>query len=218
VNYNKLRTEFLVLVSGIMLIVYYIDVPLSVIISKIADSRFRAFFSRITVFGSFTFIFSVNIFLILLCLFRQYLTKNSNVTDEYKNLTKLVIFGALAQTFTAIIIQALKFLFGRMRPFYYLIHNKPNHQFTFLNFQYEFVSFPSGHSAGIWALITCLLIIFKKNKYSILLIIPGVLVSLSRLMLNLHFLSDILVGALLGIGLSLIFLKLIIKFLYKDRR
>ena len=210
-KYDNLRFYLSMLLSGIILTVYYVDVPLAVFIDNNVSKAVYDIFSKITVIGSFKYIVLMNILLICFTLFKRYFSKNQIIVDKYKNLTKLLLFGALSQSITALVIQLLKFFFGRMRPFYYLMVNKPYHQFTFFNFDYEYVSFPSGHSAGIWAFITCLMIIFKNNKYSKLLIIPGFLISASRLILNVHYLSDIFVGGLLGIFLSGTIIKFCIK-------
>lgn len=206
---GRLKIYILGLVSGIMLTIYYVDVPLAIFINNNISQSTYNIFNKITLLGSFKYIVLMNILLLCFSIFKQYLSKNQNIKDKYKNLTKLLLFAALAQSISAVIIQLLKFLFGRMRPFYYLISNQPLNQFTFFNFQYEYVSFPSGHSAGICAFITCLMIIFKNNKYSKLLVIPGFLISFSRLILNVHYLSDIFVGALLGIVLSRITMEVL---------
>lgn len=216
-KYNVLKIYILALVSGIILTIYYVDIPLAIFINNNVGKATYVIFNKITVIGSFKFIVLMNILLVCFSLFRQYFSKNQAIVDKYKNLTKLLLFSALAQSISAIAIQLLKFLFGRMRPFYYLTLNQPHRQFTFFNFQYEYVSFPSGHSAGIWAFITCLMIIFRNNKYSKLLIIPGFLISISRLILNVHYLSDIFVGALLGIFLSSIIMK-VLNSLNQDNR
>ena len=209
-KYNIIRSHISIIVSCIILTIYYVDTPLAIFINNNVSRCVYNIFDKITFFGSFSFIVLINLILLCFFIFRQHLSKIQDVEDKYKKLTKLLLFGIISQSITAIIIQILKFLFGRMRPFYYILANRPHNQFTFFNFQYEYVSFPSGHSAGTWALITCLMIIFRNNKYSKLLIIPGVLISISRLILNVHYLSDIFMGALIGIILTSSIMKFLI--------
>lgn len=197
-NYKKSILYSLAILLAALACIIFVDIPLATFIKNNTNQTIINIFSTITVFGSFTYIVTINIVILLYLLIRQ-----------NKEKAKLLLYGSISQSATAIAIQMLKFIFGRTRPFYYLKNIQPT-TFTFFNYHSNFVSFPSGHSAGIWALTTCLIIIFKDNKYSKLLIIPAFLVSISRLILNVHFLSDIFIGAILGIILSKYFLIRII--------
>lgn len=204
----KYKNYILTIIFGILLTIYNVDIPLAILLQDLFKENTRKIFYIITDFGSFTYIVAINIIIILYLFFRY---KKSN-NNHYLQQTKLMLIGAAAQSISALIIQLLKFIFGRVRPFHYLSEFYGGYKtFTFFNFQEEFKSFPSGHSAGIWALITCIIIIFKDNKYSKLLIIPGILISISRLILDMHYLSDILTGALLGIFITAITMKFLRK-------
>lgn len=62
-------------------------------------------------------------------------------------------------------------------------------------------SFPSGHAASSFAAATALTIVFQqKGKYAF--IVAG-LIAISRVYVGVHYVSDILVGALLGVMISL---------------
>lgn len=65
-------------------------------------------------------------------------------------------------------------------------------------------SFPSGHAARA-ALLTTLVLLFGHLGLGILLLLWTLLVSLSRIALGVHYLSDILAGALIGILSGLVF-------------
>jgi membrane-associated phospholipid phosphatase len=67
-------------------------------------------------------------------------------------------------------------------------------------------SFPSGHTASWFALAT--VYSAKYHKYAIPLYSAGVLVGLSRIYLGEHHPSDVLAGAVLGIGIGYLTLKL----------
>lgn len=60
-------------------------------------------------------------------------------------------------------------------------------------------SFPSGHSATIFALCLCLAIFSKAKIWKFMLFCLAVLVAYSRIYLSQHFLIDIYVGAIIGI-------------------
>jgi undecaprenyl-diphosphatase len=67
-------------------------------------------------------------------------------------------------------------------------------------------SFPSGHTSSWFALAT--VYSAKYPRYAIPLYGAGVLVGLSRIYLGEHYPSDVLVGAVVGIGVGYLTLKL----------
>ena len=96
------------------------------------------------------------------------------------------------QTLPAIIIsygvvRILKFLFEIPRPCFGL---------SFCPTTY---SFPSGHAGVIFAATTILSLHYKNKRFTYLLFIFSCLVALSRIMLNVHRLEDIVFGSLIGL-------------------
>lgn len=119
------------------------------------------------------------------------------------------IFGGKTIRFTAIlatailvlavIILAIKFIVRRRRPkgewgeFYR--KNDPH-------------SFPSGHAARSF-LIAFIALVYGPVWLGIAALIWAVLVSLARVMMGLHYLSDIIVGTLIGLAWGWVFTFLI---------
>jgi len=66
-------------------------------------------------------------------------------------------------------------------------------------------SFPSGHVQNSATLFFSLAMYFKKRYLWVLAIVLSVLMSLSRLFLGLHYPIDVVVGALLGLAVPLLF-------------
>jgi membrane-associated phospholipid phosphatase len=60
-------------------------------------------------------------------------------------------------------------------------------------------SFPSGHSATIFALCLCLAAFSRTTKWKIILFCIAVLVAFSRIYLSQHFLADTYFGSMIGI-------------------
>jgi len=87
------------------------------------------------------------------------------------------------------IVELIRFLWPRERPF---VNNEVN-----LLFPYIEPSFPSGHAAFTFALAT--VIYYNNKKAGILFFIAGFLISLSRVFAGIHWPSDILAGAIVGI-------------------
>ena len=89
-----------------------------------------------------------------------------------------------------VIVEIIRFFWGRSRPF---IENNIN----LLLIHAPTSSFPLGHAAFYFALAT--MIYFYNKKSGLLFFLAATLISLSRVFAGLHWPSDILVGAIVGI-------------------
>ncbi|WP_158728754.1 MULTISPECIES: phosphatase PAP2 family protein [unclassified Flavobacterium] len=70
---------------------------------------------------------------------------------------------------------------------------------TFSNCRIGFRSFPSGHTASAFAMVTVLTSYFKKRHVWTLCFLFAVAIGYSRIYLAHHFLIDVLAGALIGV-------------------
>ncbi|MBB1192183.1 hypothetical protein DNC80_00665 [Flavobacterium sp. SOK18b] len=70
---------------------------------------------------------------------------------------------------------------------------------TFSNCRIGFRSFPSGHTASAFAMVTVLTSYFKKRHVWALCLLFAVAIGYSRIYLAHHFLIDVLAGALIGV-------------------
>ncbi len=88
----------------------------------------------------------------------------------------------------------LKVLIGRPRPKVYL----HDHIYTpqLLEFHSKFWSMPSGHTTTAFAVAASFSFIWPR--YKVLFFLAAILVALSRVALCKHYLSDVIVGAVLG--------------------
>lgn len=98
----------------------------------------------------------------------------------------------------------LKQTFNHERPVLYL--NKIGWEGEISVLGYHVVtghtSFPSGHSMAAWALFTLMAAHIKKPWFSLLCLFLATAVSISRVYLMVHFLQDVVVGAMIGIVLG----------------
>jgi len=96
---------------------------------------------------------------------------------------------------SGIVVDALKFLFGRTRP--KLLFGYGVDEFGWLGLRPDHWSFPSGHSATIVALMTALWFLWPQHVLFYILV--AVIGSLSRVAVGAHYLSDVLGGALIAV-------------------
>jgi membrane-associated phospholipid phosphatase len=96
---------------------------------------------------------------------------------------------------SGIVVDVLKFLFGRTRP--KLLFGYGVDEFGWIGLRPDHWSFPSGHSATIVALMTALWFLWPQHVLFYILV--AAIVSLSRVAVGAHYLSDVLGGALIAV-------------------
>lgn len=101
-------------------------------------------------------------------------------------------------------LHLLKFLVGRQRP--HLSEEFDSQVFSPLNIHWHWQSFPSGHAQVSFLVATFAATLFPKFKYMFLFF--GSAIALTRVPIAQHFLSDVIVGGLVGhIGALLVLSK-----------
>ncbi len=113
--------------------------------------------------------------------------------EKGRNVALILLIAILIGHF---ISEGLKYVFLRPRPFEILTGV---HQLVIIGSY----SFPSGHATE--AFIACI-ILGKKYGHLLLFILLGVLITFSRVYIGVHYPSDVLAGALLGVGISILVL------------
>jgi undecaprenyl-diphosphatase len=109
---------------------------------------------------------------------------------------RTVLWVVVAAVSVQEVTSALKEFFGRPRP-----------AFEDGGAGYDTLSFPSGHSSGIAALVTMGLVLAwpllappARRLWAVVGVLLVVLVGLTRMWLGVHYLSDVLAGWALGVG------------------
>jgi membrane-associated phospholipid phosphatase len=110
------------------------------------------------------------------------------------------ILVAAAPSLAGLLVQLLKlFIFPDVsRPLGYFKGLAQLHLVEGVDMYHSF-SFPSGHSATIFALCLSISLLTKNNLYKFILFILAFLVGYSRVYLSQHFLNDIYAGSVVGI-------------------
>jgi len=110
----------------------------------------------------------------------------------------LFIFTSIAAS--GITNSILKFIFGRYRP--YKLLSDSLYGFTFFSLDAAVTSFPSGHANLITSLALSLSLVFPRLKYVFLVV--ALLVMMSRVVVGVHFLSDVVFGAYVAVLITLL--------------
>jgi undecaprenyl-diphosphatase len=106
-----------------------------------------------------------------------------------------IAFFFVATSAAGLINDAVKYLVGRARPKLYFSEGLYTaHPFTH---GYVWNSFPSGHTATMFAVAEALALLFPRLAWPARLL--ALWVGLSRIMVNAHYPSDVLAGALVGV-------------------
>lgn len=106
----------------------------------------------------------------------------------------LFIFSSIA--LSGIVVNLLKVIFSRYRPKAYFQDGSFGFDLFAFKTKYVFNSFPSGHSVTAMGLAIALALLFPRYKIAALAF--GMIVASSRFIVTAHYLSDVLVGGLLG--------------------
>lgn len=111
-----------------------------------------------------------------------------------ENKLKFVLFTFLYLVIVFILVEnILKRIVNRKRPEYSELNTR---------------SFPSSHAVTMFGATTIYILTYQQHQFwvifSIYLIVYSLSVSLSRVILGYHFLSDIIAGAIIGISLGLV--------------
>lgn len=132
---------------------------------------------------------------ILSVLVLKYLKK-----DEYLKIAKMCLYALII---AGIIAAALKLMVHEPRPFTVLdnvrqlvVPTEPN-------------SFPSGHTASTWSIVTVLVKTLNNHRIIVcLLILFGFMIAFSRVYSGVHYPMDVVAGAVVGILSGIVVLKL----------
>lgn len=124
-----------------------------------------------------------------------------------------IIFSYLL---SGLMVQILKNIFSSPRPaVLFREMGKPFYEIPGVTLMKSTASFPSGHTASAFALVTILILMYPKSKWSSLWLILAIAVGYSRIYLGNHFLMDIMAGAFIGITSGFAAVYILRKFIFK---
>lgn len=160
-----------------------------------ADSDVVKVFRYVTLLGDALYPLLVGGVLYLFCRLWQRGTLSEKTAQIVERWKQYGLFLFLAVASSGLLVDLLKFLFGRARPTKLLTENL--YGFSLFEFSSKMHSFPSGHSNTAVATALVLWYLWPKSWPLGLLLAGGV--TLSRVVLLKHYPSDTLAGAYVAV-------------------
>jgi len=149
----------------------------------------NGFFEIVTRFGeSKWYLISFAVFFVLF----KYIFRLKSTANRF-------LFLFLAVAGSGLMVDVIKFVFGRARPKVYF--EEGIYGIKFFGMSSLYTSFPSGHSATAFSLATGVTLLFPR--FAAPLFLAAALIAFSRIAITAHYLSDIVVGAYIGIVFAL---------------
>ncbi|MEI7637658.1 MAG: phosphatase PAP2 family protein [Syntrophus sp. (in: bacteria)] len=174
---------------------FYVDLPVA-IASRTLDMQIVSVFQIITRLGESTWYLVASALLFLMFHFAW--------KREQWARWSLFVFSAVAASGLA--TDLFKWLAGRWRPKAHL--QDQLYGFDFFGVGYDATSFPSGHATTIWALCVALTVLFPRYHHQLVLYVLAILVSISRVIVGAHYLSDVFAGIYVAV-ITVLLLKLV---------
>ncbi len=128
----------------------------------------------------------------------QFLPFNSWLRRHRMEDMRIMGFVSLTALLSGLLVNILKLVFARYRPVEYF--SDDNYGMNWFLHGYEMASFPSGHSATALGVAAAVALLFPRFRYPVILY--GALVTFSRVVINKHYFSDVLVGGFIGVLIS----------------
>ena len=152
------------------------------------NSQTKSLFETLTHFGDSLYFFVPTI---LIWAAIKIIQNKNKIILTISDISLFIFFNIL---FSGIAVQIFKHILGRPRPPMFHLYNLSS--LDFFQFDSKWHSFPSGHTATIFAFIFCLIFLFPKIKN--ILIAIAIIIASTRVIVGAHFVSDVFGGALVA--------------------
>ncbi len=176
---------------------YFLDLKVALFFAKPELARVYYYSREITNIGYSIHYFGLALFGIV---FSKFLYPRSSLLRlKISALNNLRLFqwswfSVKVLLFAGIPIHLIKMAIGRQRP--HVSENFDPFNFAPFNLHHHWHSLPSGHAQVLFSVATIALLIWPKPKYYFLGL--AFLLSLTRVTIHQHFLSDVIAGGLVG--------------------
>lgn len=162
----------------------------------------KAFFSTLTRFGRSDWLLIPTGMIAIAVTFGNWRRVSRRVTAAWWEIGTFAAVLFVVVAATGLTTDLFKLLVGRFRP-----HYVTDTVFAFapFTFAYENFSFPSGHATTMGAV--AVFAAFAPGILTVPIIAATALVAVSRVIIGVHFASDVVGGALVGVGLGYLILR-----------
>ncbi len=154
--------------------------------------------------GTSGYMFAISGLIALSGLGVRYLLRARALDPALTVLTERAIYIFATLAASGIGAQLVKHLVGRARPT--LMQTLGPYHFDLLSMKSSLASFPSGHSATAFSMAVALGLLLPRWRW-LLLVLAGVIAA-SRIVVEAHYMSDVVAGSALGIGAALLVARL----------
>ncbi len=127
-------------------------------------------------------------------------SKLKNTISYYKLVSYHVVSSIILSGF---VCHVFKYILGVSRPKYFFLQGYE--RLNFFNIEHKVNAMPSGHTQAAFTIAILFLIYFRK--YYILIFIIAFLMGISRIFMSMHFPSDLIIGAYIGLLFPVILYK-----------
>jgi len=183
----------------ILLGITLLDEPLARLCKETVSGDFEGFLKTVTDIGLGGLWLIPTAILSLLFLLGRRVALSPAGRERYTRLAWAPGFVFLSVALSGLIGDILKFVVGRTRP--RLLFEQDLATFEPFTHGWAYNSFPSGHSQAIFAAMVALTLVFPRYAHAYLAL--AVLVAASRVLTTVHYFSDVVAGAWLGIFVTL---------------
>ena len=192
------QTAFWVLFAVVMVMCHlWLDRPVAIYFKDNSGTIYGAF-AFVTQLANGAIWFSLSAMGMAYCALRHWRALPGPDKAKWRGYLQRWLFMFSALLAAGIAVNVLKVLIGRYRPRYFFSDDLWG--FEPLNFATAMNSFPSGHTQSICTAMVALSILFPRIWPVAL--VTAVVVGASRVVLSVHWVSDVLAGAVLGIWLT----------------
>jgi len=172
----------------------WLDRPVALWFKANLAGSWSAFFHRVTVLGLGGVWLIPAAIAAILFRWAQVRARDAHASDRWKVRANAALFLFASVAGSGIVVDLLKGIIGRLRP--YELFTRGAYGFDPFTIHWAMNSFPSGHGQTSIAGATALAAIWPRARLPILAL--GALIAASRVIVSVHYLSDVAMGACLG--------------------
>ncbi|MFP5518783.1 MAG: phosphatase PAP2 family protein [Bdellovibrionia bacterium] len=193
---KRILPAFILTVPFVILAMLFLDQELAYFFSLPAQEPIYRFAKATTdiALAEFYFALAFGVFVLVKFLQWGYKGNEALVVDRLVFFHRWSINYFVALITSGVLVHLFKNMFGRQRP--HLSENFEPYVFSPFNFHWDWHSFPSGHSQVMFTSATMLSIAFPKLR--VLWFTAASAIAFTRVLVQYHFVSDVIAGAFVG--------------------